>query len=60
MGKGAGSAVGTGGMATKIRAAKLATGNGADMIIANGGDIQNIVHIMNGEEIGTLFLANNQ
>lgn len=60
MGKGAGSAVGTGGMATKIRAAKLATGNGADMIIANGGDIQNIVHIMNGEEIGTLFLANRQ
>ena len=57
MGKGAGTAVGTGGMATKIKAAKLATESGADMIIANGDDIHNIVRIMNGDDIGTLFLA---
>ena len=57
MGKGAGTAVGTGGMATKIKAAKLATECGADMIIANGDDIHNIDRIMNGDDIGTLFLA---
>lgn len=39
MGKGAGSAVGTGGMATKIEAAKIATEAGADMVIANGDNI---------------------
>lgn len=52
--------LGTGGMATKIRAAKIVTAKGADMIIANGGDIRSINDIMNGEQIGTLFLANNK
>ena len=33
---GAGSALGTGGMATKLRAARMVTGSGADMVIANG------------------------
>ncbi len=57
MGKGAGSSVGTGGMATKLRAAKMANAAGADMIIANGDDIHNLSRIMNGEDIGTLFLT---
>ena len=38
MGKGPGSKVGTGGMATKLTAAEIATAAGADMVIANGGD----------------------
>ena len=57
MGKGAGSAVGTGGMATKIEAAKIATEEGADMVIANGDNIYAINDIMAGKKIGTLFLS---
>lgn len=57
MGKGSASDVGTGGMATKISAAKIATDSGADMVIANGADIQTISRIMQGENIGTLFKA---
>lgn len=57
MGKGAGSSVGTGGMATKIAAAKIAGSAGADMVIANGKDIEIIHRILAGENIGTLFEA---
>ena len=57
MGKGAGSNVGTGGMSTKITAARIATGCGADMVIANGENVENIRRIMNGDEVGTLFPA---
>lgn len=57
MGKGAGSSVGTGGMATKISAAKIATDSGADMVIANGEDIYTINEIMTGVNVGTLFKA---
>ena len=59
MGKGAGSAVGTGGMATKIEASKIATEAGADMVIANGDNIYAINDIMAGKKVGTLFLAKN-
>lgn len=57
MGKGANSTFGTGGMATKISAAKIANDAGADMIIANGANIYNISHILQGEPIGTFFKA---
>lgn len=57
MGKGSNSMVGTGGMATKISAAKIATNAGADMVIANGDKVSIITKIMNGENIGTLFKA---
>lgn len=57
MGKGAGSSAGTGGMATKIEAAKVATKSGADMVIANGDNIYTINDIMAGKKIGTLFVA---
>ena len=58
MGKGStGSSVGTGGMATKLSAAHVATGAGADMIIANGKDFHVIHKIMSGQPYGTLFLA---
>ncbi len=53
-----GSNVGTGGMNTKMNAAKIATASGADMIIANSKDIRIIHRIMDGRDIGTLFLAN--
>lgn len=57
MGKGAGTSVGTGGMSSKITAAKIAVCCGADMVIANGEDIGNIRKIMEGKSIGTLFPA---
>ena len=61
MGKGTtGSSVGTGGMATKLKAARLATSAGADMIIANGEDFHIIHRIINGECCGTLFRANQR
>ncbi|MBR4733114.1 MAG: glutamate 5-kinase [Lachnospiraceae bacterium] len=53
-----GSGVGTGGMSTKLIAAKIATASGADMIIANSEDIGVLHRIMNGKSIGTLFVAN--
>ena len=58
MGKGStGSSVGTGGMNTKLIAAKIATSMGADMIIANSADIRIIHRIMDGRNLGTLFCA---
>jgi glutamate 5-kinase len=47
---------GTGGMITKIEAAKLATSSGVSVIIANGREPDVLVRISQGEEIGTLFL----
>ncbi|MGN1158998.1 MAG: glutamate 5-kinase [Lachnospiraceae bacterium] len=52
-----GSTVGTGGMNTKLAAARIATASGADMIIANSSDIRIIHRIMDGREYGTIFLA---
>lgn len=55
-----GSSVGTGGMATKLIAARIATSSGADMVIANGNDIDNITRIMAGEDVGTLFVSDRK
>lgn len=57
MGKDAVSSVGTGGMATKLIAAELATAAGADMLIANGGDMSVIHKIVGGGQYGTFFQA---
>ncbi len=57
MGKDSSSLVGTGGMATKISAAKISTDSGADMVIANGEDVYIIDDIMKGLNVGTLFKA---
>jgi glutamate 5-kinase len=57
MAKGAESAFGTGGMTTKIAAARIAAGAGVDMVIASGDKVSNISRILHGEEIGTLFKA---
>lgn len=57
MGKDTSSSVGTGGMGTKLSAARIATSSGADMIIANAADVRIIHRIMDGREYGTLFKA---
>ncbi|MGN0425556.1 MAG: glutamate 5-kinase [Acetatifactor sp.] len=52
-----GSNVGTGGMNTKMIAAKIATSSGVDMLIANSADIGVLHRILDGENVGTLFVA---
>lgn len=52
-----GSDVGTGGMAAKLAAARIATDAGSDMVIANGESVEIVEEIVAGEERGTLFLA---
>lgn len=52
-----GSSVGTGGMSTKLQAAKIAGSTGVDMVIANSSDIKVIHRILSGQNIGTLFLS---
>lgn len=53
-----GSNVGTGGMNTKLIAAKIATCSGVDMVIANSKDIGILHRILAGKNEGTLFVAN--
>ena len=60
MGKGSVSSVGTGGMATKLTAAEIATAAGADMVIANGADFHVIHKILEGRRQGTLFVHNKK
>ena len=52
---GAGSSLGTGGMATKIAAARKATDAGVNMVLANGEEPSIISDILSGEEVGTLL-----
>ncbi|MGK0466890.1 glutamate 5-kinase [Clostridium sp.] len=52
---GAGSDLGTGGMATKITAAKIVVDANSNMIIAEGSEPNIITDILEGKEIGTLF-----
>lgn len=55
--KGPESAFGTGGMTTKLAAAEIANEAGTDMVIANGDDPVNVIRILEGKEVGTLFKA---
>lgn len=55
--KGPDSAFGTGGMTTKLAAAEIANEAGTDMVIANGDDPVNVIRILEGKEVGTLFKA---
>lgn len=52
-----GSSVGTGGMSTKLTAAKIATSSGTDMIIANGKDVSVVHDIFEENFLGTRFHA---
>ena len=57
---GAGSKLGTGGMATKISAAKLVTGNGIDMVITNGSKPRLLYEIIGGNAVGTRFYCEKE
>ena len=57
MAGGAGSRVGTGGMITKVIAAKRAAGSGASTVIAWGREPDVLVRLTQGEAIGSLFVA---
>ena len=54
---GAGTSLGTGGMSTKINAAKIATEAGIDMVIMNGRDPEKLYDLFEDKEIGTIFIG---
>ena len=60
MAKSSSSNVGTGGMITKLTAARIATAAGCDMVIANGKDFHIIHKIVEGKECGTLFQGHKE
>ena len=57
---GSGSSWGTGGMATKLAAARIATSSGVTMVITQGKQPQNILKILDGEALGTKFESQSQ
>ena len=60
MAGGAGSSVGTGGMITKVIAAKRAARSGAHTVIASGRETDPILRLANGEAVGTLLVSQTQ
>ena len=58
MAGGAGSSLGTGGMATKIHAAKIATDANIDMVIMNGNEPDKLYDLFENKNVGTIFVAN--
>lgn len=56
-GKGAGSSLGTGGMKTKLDAAKICMECGCDMIIMNGKEPELLYEVIEGKSVGTKFKA---
>lgn len=54
---GAGSNLGTGGMVTKLTAAKTAVSAGVNMVLVNGSDPSIILKVLDGEDVGTLFVG---
>ena len=57
--KGAGTELGTGGMATKVHAAQIATAAGIDTYVMSSTPLTNIYKLCEGERVGTLFCAKN-
>ena len=57
---GVGSGLATGGMATKLRAAKMVNEMGCDMIITNGERPKVLYDIMDGKKVGTRFLGKTE
>ena len=53
--KGAGSARGTGGMASKLRAVKMVVSSGEAAVIADGREREILPRVMRGEDVGTFF-----
>ncbi len=60
MGAGAGTARGTGGMATKLESARYVTERGIAMIILNGANPEILYDVFDGEFVGTYFAAQNK
>lgn len=60
MADGAGSNIGSGGMITKILAARRAAGSGASTVIAWGREPRALIRLCRGEPIGTLLVAQTQ
>lgn len=60
LGGGSNSGLGTGGMSAKLTAAKIATGAGVDMVIANGANANVLYDIVDGKDVGTRFLGRKQ
>ena len=60
MAGGVGSSIGSGGMITKILAAKRAAGSGASTVIAWGREPDALLRLAKGEAIGTLLVAQTQ
>lgn len=56
---GKGTSLGTGGMVTKLNAAKICLDSGCDMVIANGNNPLNIYDILDGKPVGTKFTEKN-
>lgn len=57
MAGGAGTWRGTGGMATKLSAARIAMEAGCDMVITNGARPEGLYDIVEGKDVGTRFIA---
>jgi glutamate 5-kinase len=57
---GKGSELAVGGMTTKLRAAKLVTAQGCDMVIANGERPESLYDIAEGKAVGTRFLGKRE
>jgi glutamate 5-kinase len=54
---GAGTSRGTGGMVTKLHAAKIALKAGINMVLINGNNPELIIEVIGGKDVGTLFCA---
>ena len=60
LGGGKGSKFGTGGMKTKLQAAKICTESGCDMVILNGKEPEILYDYLDGKQVGTFFKAHKE
>lgn len=60
LGGAAGSSLGTGGMQTKLNAARICMENGIDMIITDGADPDALYDVSDGKPVGTFFCGRKQ
>jgi glutamate 5-kinase len=54
---GSSSAFSRGGISTKLQAARYCMYNGVDVVIVNGNDPDNILYVISGQDVGTLFVS---
>ena len=60
MGGGSNTNLGTGGMKTKLNAAKICCDAGSDMWIINGNDPSLLYDVIDGKSVGTHFIASQK